>query len=350
MYENINKKLFAGINFYKYAIERNRSDIEHFLNYDIPDLSNRSTCDLYYDSIFSDRCKEAINIIKNIMLKHEKEEITLTIQNLAEVESGIRGLKPYARDHVVHAMLTFFIGIYINDNFFLENKVEPFEWKLASLFHDIGYPMEVCSKYILKPFAKEVNAVRSSFDFSTQGIDFKVNIPDELAKLTNCKNSFTLIQECLDKWELGIDVNAEYDQMINKGEIRHGVISSLVLLNSIDLLYRKNNYEDEKFKRIIVPACAAIYIHDRKSKYFTKKINRSKAPIAFLLRLSDCLQEWERPNFENPNGLLATRFDIEIKDNQLIFNYTISDDNKIKNKIMNEILALEYQDIQINSI
>ncbi len=343
---NINKKLFDKINFYNYNLEDNRTDIEHFLNYNIPVSSNLDTCYLNYDAIFDKRCNEAIEIINNIMLKHDKDGITPIIKNLAKVESGTR---TYVRDHVVHAMLTFIVGIYINENFFDNRKVEPFQWKLASLFHDIGYPIEICSKHILKPFADSVNDIRSLLGSPSNIIDFKINIPDNISKLTR-KNSFDLIQECLNKWDIQINVKEEYNQMIKKGKIRHGVISSLLLLNAIDLMYQEKHETEEKCNRIIVPACSAIYIHDRESKDFTKKINRQKAPIAFLLRLSDCLQEWERPKFKNPTGFLATMFDIEATKNQLIYKYKFLDNDELKNNIMKEILALEYQhqEIQIN--
>lgn len=126
------------------------------------------------------------------------------------------------------------------------------------------------------------------------------------------------------------------------------MISALVLLYVIDLMYQKNNprreYKDiyshrdggrrinfnqENFEQKIAPACAAVYIHNLPDKCFSKaKIDRSKAPVAFLLKLSDCLQEWERPSYKDHEGLSAERFDIKIENENLVFQAQIPLDQK----------------------
>lgn len=128
------------------------------------------------------------------------------------------------------------------------------------------------------------------------------------------------------------------------------MISSLTILYIIDLMYQKYNpkrqYRDIYLDRVnwnqtyfesdVIPACSAIYIHNLPKRCFSiKKIDRSKASIAFLLKLSDCLQEWERPCKGNKTGFPSCKFDIRIDNNILIFYADIPDN--IKDKIKGEI-------------
>ncbi len=73
------------------------------------------------------------------MSKHGKEKFGKHLVDLAQVEFGTRVFMPKHRDHVSHSMFTFILGIVINDKLLRhpDVHVDPFEWKLASLFHDI---------------------------------------------------------------------------------------------------------------------------------------------------------------------------------------------------------------------
>jgi len=122
-------------------------------------------------------------------------------------------------------------------------------------------------------------------------------------------------------------------------------MSSLTILNHVDDLYDSNNrlhvYEDvyssgtrinwnqRCFDEDIVPACAAIFVHNLPADCFNeKKIRLSKAPLAFLLNLCDALQQWERPSQDNPSGFDSSSFDIELADDHLIFKAEMSDNDK----------------------
>ncbi len=368
---NINETLLEQTRTYLSGYGCNRDEIE---------------CFLIHCRNFPERQEKAIAIIKDIMRTHEKKELHLHVVELARVEQGIRELQPWVRDHVVHALLSFILGIYLNEKFLRPlsgSYVDPFQWKLAGLFHDVGYPAQV-AKDILRPFAAKINEIKKTLGVRSPDIYFKV-VPVELENLTNGLNSFDLIQERLDEWELRINAREEYNQMIASGDICHGMISSLAILYLIDLMYQKYNpkrkYSDiyakgsninwnqTFFESDVVSACSAIYIHNLPNKCFADaKIDRSKAPVAFLLKLSDCLQEWERPSLTNSNGDSATKsdclqewerpsltnsngdsatkFDIMIDNDQLIFHADIPacKKKKIKDEISSTLVA---QDIQI---
>jgi len=347
---NINSLLLDEIGSHLYDYDCYSYEIEHFLTGGAP---------------FLDRQTEAVDIIERIMTAHGKKELLRHVAELARVEHGIRELEPWVRDHVVHALLSFILGIYINEKFLrpkLPNPVNDFQWKLAGLLHDVGYPAEF-AKDILKPFSAKINEIKRDLGVVAPDVHFKV-VPVGLDRLTNGVNAFDLIQDRLDQWELQIDVRDEYNRMIHSGDICHGMISSLAVLYVIDLMYQKNNpkrkhkdiralnrnisWNQTYFEKDVVASCSAIYLHNLPSRCFASaKIDRSKAPIAFLLKLSDCLQDWERPSLTDPHGLPATQFKIEVDHSgQLVFHADIPDSRK--EKINYEILsALHAPDVQV---
>ena len=132
----------------------------------------------------------------------------------------------------------------------------------------------------------------------------------------------------------------------------------------IDLMYQEYNpkrihksiekngfdFNQKCFDKHVVSACSAIYIHNLPLKCFKNKIDRNDAPVAFLLRLSDCLQEWDRPSGENTNGSSSNDFNIEFVDSDLIFNVNIHDNvekKKIIENIEDEISCLDCSDVKI---
>ncbi len=316
---------------------------------------------LTHRGTFLQRQKEALNIIKKIMTIHRKRGLLSHLDHLAEVEHKIRELQPWVRDHIVHALLSFILGVYLNENFLralTDNFVDSFQWKLAGLFHDIGYPAQI-AKDVLAPFTATINDVKTFIDVPAPDVHFRI-VPIGLENLTNPRNSFALIQERLDEWNLQINAKKEYDRMINSGNICHGMISSLALLYLIDLMYHKCNprrkysevyvngadWNQTYFEKDVVSACSAIYIHNLPERCFINaKIDRLKTPVAFLLKLSDCLQTWERPNWNNKKGFSATLFDIEINNSVVIFRAEIPEDekNKIKANITSCLIASDIQ-------
>lgn len=320
------------------------------------------------------RQQEAISIIEDIMNVHGKKDLIHTVIELARVEQGIRELAIWARDHVVHALLSFVLGIYLNEKILRPlsaTPVDDFQWKLAGLFHDVGYPMEMAMEALVKPFVDTINISKRRIardNIDAPDISYKFT-PPAFDRLQNNVNSFDLIQERLNTWDLQIDARKSYNEMIDSGRVCHGMISSLAVLYLVDLLYqrfnKKREYKDcfmrrrphagdinfnqEYFERDVVSACTAIFIHNLPSKWFASaQINRTKSPVAFLLKLSDSLQIWERPSKKNPTGFPAARFDIKIKNDQLFFYADVPDD-KI-GEIKSDISTLIAPDIQIASV
>jgi len=313
---------------------------------------------------FGLRQNKATELVKKILTTHGKQRLSNQVLKLADVEKGIKHLQPELRDHVVHALLSFFLGIYINEKFiptFNCSQVNPFQWKLACLLHDVAYPVQI-AKDVIKFYSDEINDLKKSLRIPAPDIFFQV-VPINIDKLRNRKNGLDLIQDQLNKWELQINAKEEYNKMIKSGEVCHGMIGALGILYVIDMLYQKKNpqrkneptfrddpridWNQKYFDEDIVPACSAIFVHNLDGNCFKKsKVDLFKAPLAFLLKLSDVLQEWERPSLKNLNGYDAESFDIGIVDGKLILSADISE--KRKKEMRSEIVAcLNARNIQI---
>lgn len=310
---------------------------------------------------FRRRKTEAISILESIMTAHGKQVLLRHVVELARVEQGIRELEPWVRDHVVHALLSFLLGIHINEHFMKPsgNGVNVFQWKLAGLFHDVGYPAQV-ARDILSPFTDQINKIKQTLGVSAPDVFFRF-IPVGIDQLTNGVGSLGLIQRQLEDWGLSVDAHREYREMLDSGRVCHGIMSSLSVLYVIDLMYQKYNpsreYRDfyeppginwnqRYFENDVVPACSAIFVHNLPEHCFTNGLlDKQRAPLAFLLRLSDCLQDWNRPSADDPRGIPNREFQISIRGGRLEFIVT---DEDRRHKIAAEIGAtLVTTDIEI---
>ena len=103
--------------------------------------------------------------------------------------------------------------------------------------------------------------------------------------------------------------------------------------------YKKHNgWSQSYFENDVVSACSAIFIHNLPDHCFNnKKIDPAKAPVAYLLKLSDCLQDWERPSKDNRTGFLANSYDLKIEKDRIIFTAPKERVAKIRKEILSSI-------------
>jgi len=307
---------------------------------------------------FPERQEKSIRIIEDIMVLHGKQELLRHVVHLARVELGIRELEPWVRDHVVHALLSFVLGITINEHLLRPSgqNVDSFQWKLAGLFHDVGYPAQV-AKDIIVPFTNQINSIKRSLGVSRPDVFFQI-VPVGLDILANEFNSLDIIQHWLNRWRLQIDARREYREMIDSGGVCHGMISALSVLYVIDMMYQKYNpdrtyqniyeplginWNQQYFEDHVAPACAAIFVHNLPPRCFQNaKIDRRYAALPFLLRLSDCLQDWERPSAIDPRGKSDEMFNIEFPLGNIAVTVTDPDRRrKIAQEISNTLVATD---------
>lgn len=308
----------------------------------------------FIDSNINDKYDLAPNLIKNLVELHSKQDLVKQIVELYAVESATMKLTN-KRNHVIHAVNTFLLGIYINHKF-LNNQVDLFQWKLSSLFHDIAYPLEISQKIINRYF-EQVSIIKNNLGIENYNPTINL-VPQNIDKLTNNVSAFDLLQQRVYEWDINVNIKKRYDDMINTNKLCHGIISSLTVLFLIDLMYQKNNpqrknenievdgsnWNQENFIRDIVSSCSAIYFHNLHPDSFFKNC-KNKSKLAYLLKLSDELQNWDREKM--PKGDSPENYDIQVQQNQLIFKVSNHDR---KDKIESGIKCLNDADISIQII
>ncbi len=186
---------------------------------------------------FDERQSFAISIIENIFGYHGKKDLIHHVVKLAKLEKGIKELQPWQRDHVVHALICFILGIYINESW-MPKKVDKFEWKLACLLHDICYPAEFAFN-ILTSIPKDIGEIANNIDCPIPAVKATTKI-EGLENLYNSINGLDLIQKRVNEWGLSIDVKKEYYTMQERQPC-HGMYSALAALLVLDMMYQKNN-------------------------------------------------------------------------------------------------------------
>jgi hypothetical protein len=288
---------------------------------------------------FEERQKRAIGFINGVLTEHGKGRLLAYVTQLAAVESGIKQLDPRQRDHVVHAIRVFVLGIYLNEFFLGPNAVDPFQWKIAGLTHDGGYPLQIASK-VGSPFSDELNNISSDLGIDIPPVQYRAPRIEGLERLTRGLNGLQLIQDQLGRWEVNIDAAKVYAERTEGATVCHGVISALAVLKVIDMLYSKENpkreYRDilagkvnwnqKWFEGDVVQACTAIFLHNLENFRFAgTPVRANRAPVAFLLRLADTLQEWDRPSGKEPDGHSPNLFDIEVSGGKLVYKTGIAD-------------------------
>lgn len=299
-----------------------------------------------------DKQKLAEELAANIVKRHNKDKLAVHIAELYEVESATI-LLTGKRDHAVHALNTFILGLFINDRY-LNGAVNLFEWKLAALFHDIAYPLEISQNIINRYFQKMSEIVGDTFSRSNPTINLE---PRNLIELSNNISALNLLQSRISEWNINVDTVKEYEKMTSNNRINHGIISSLTILYLIDKMYQKNNPEREHkmievdgsdfnqdyFEKEIVSACSTIFLHAlRPTDFFSDTKNNSE--LAYLLKLCDELQNWDRPTKDFPEGDSAENYEIEIHKEKLIFR---ANDKEIGRKIKAETECLNDKELSI---
>lgn len=364
MLKGINKKIFEEFksNKYDYFPNGSTESIEELL-------------ELPYDK-YEKRQDIALDIIEKILSCHGKIGISPYIKQLVKIEPVMMQLQERLRDHIVHSIYTFLIGIYVksklsstpNDN--IEYKGEfAFRWKLCSSLHDIGYPIEIFDN-LINTWNSKVIGIKNNISKKQDENDIEnisnnfFKVIEQYRKLENDKEALDYIKKRLEKWDIDLDPFNYLNWLKSKRKSDHGVVSAIVLLNLLDCIYQKHNpnrkperitdagknYDQRIFENDLVSVCTSIFIHNVDQGYLDKnpiKIDYNNAPLAFLLSLCDKIQEWDRPGSELSEKEVygPEKFQIEVENNKLTMSMDIEEDRKkdIKNEINQTLTGLDIE-------
>ena len=282
------------------------------------------------------------------------------------------------RDHYVHSVNVFILGLCFysqnanfqaafdavnldksNYPFSYDTKHEEFfyRWGIASLFHDVGYPVEIIGKQISKfmDFATEVGSntkVKSHLEFDNFE---EVNaIAEVLPKQEFIKSYYEKYPSCVYvdllkpidllahklHLSLGIDlktIKTALDRFIEvmakSGFIDHGFYSAIIVLRWYGFLIQSCNYKPEYFFNPILDSASAILLHNYYKNVLLKPpfsrgpLSPREHPIAYLLILCDELQEWNRTAYGilDKKRNLAEEASVLITKNRLEMTYIDKD-------------------------
>ncbi len=283
------------------------------------------------------------------------------------------------RDHYIHSVNVFILGLAIYTSnkkyqaafnkanmdkkdypFSYDTKNEEFfyRWGIASLFHDVGYPVEIVGRQINKFIDFTTEAAGSTQKVNAQLCFENFDEFNSIAEITP-KRQFT---ECYDKrydnavyidmlkpvdllahkihTSLGVDLkqimfslNDFVNVMAKCGFIDHGYFSSVIVLKWYAYLIQSVGYKPEYFFFPVLDSASAILLHNCYKNMLMKKpfdlgaMNPETHPIAFLLILCDELQEWNREAYGIKDKLrvLADKADIEINETHLDVTFITHD-------------------------
>jgi hypothetical protein len=317
-----------------------RQAINHFL-----ETESKESAFAVYDAFFGSY---------RITLASDNNRFIDLLDVLRTYEENAASLIDYHRDHYIHSVNVFIIGlcIYIQNARFREafdevnikksgyenyysTKHEEFfyRWGIAALFHDVGYPIEITGKQIRKflTFISDVDGgtiLKSHIkleNFPEFNIVEEIDPQFKRIGLCQVKNidlsKFDLLRPTdllAHKLQssLGVDlIDAKQHldgfvvNMEKYGFIDHGFYSAVIVLKWYGFLIQCCRYKPEYFFYPVLDSASAILLHNYYKNVLMKEpFNRgplsvSQHPIAFLLMLCDELQEWDRQGY----GLLERK-------------------------------------------
>lgn len=280
-----------------------------------------------------------------ITLPGESNPFIDLLDVLKSYEENAATLIDRQRDHYVHSVNVFILGLCIysqNRNFraafdavnmdkenypySYDTKHEEFfyRWGLASLFHDVGYPVEIIGKQISKfiAFATQVDGgakVKSHLEFDN--FEQLNSIAEIIPKREFTRAYYEKYESCVytdllkpidllaHKLHISLnvdikDVKAALDGFIGimakNGFIDHGYYSAVIVLKWYGYLIQSCRYKPEYFFYPVLDSASAILLHNYYKNVIMKppfgkgSLSPIQHPIAYLLILCDELQEWNR--------------------------------------------------------
>ena len=329
------------------------------------DNETKETAFAVYDSFFDSY---------RITLNGEGNPFIDLMDVLHDYEEKAGTLIDRQRDHLIHAVNVFIIGLSIyaqNANFrdifdaanmdkteypfSYDTKHEEFfyRWGLASLFNDIGYPVEIIDKQIKKfmTFATEVDAkdgVKPHLEFDN--FEEFNSIAEIIPKHEFIKSYYEKYDSCvyvdllnpidLLAQKLNISLNVDLvavkasldgfvDLMADRGFIDHGFFSAIIVLKWYGFLIQRCRYKPEYFFFPVLDSASAILLHNyyrnmmMKPPFNKGHFSPHEHPIAWLLILCDELQDWNREAYgiEDKKRVQAGEALLLITDSRLDVTY-----------------------------
>ena len=259
------------------------------------------------------------------------------------------------RDHFIHAVNVFLTGLSI----YAENPAYRkafdsavpekdyiyayqtpheeffFRWGVASLFHDVGYPVEIVghqiNRFIRMVADVDGDDVRVRAQIRYENFSELNHIKEVVPKRPFTRAFYEAYEGCsyidlltpndllahrvhqtlgTDLMETKKAVDRFVDDMAASGFIDHGYYSAMIILKWYGYAIQMAGDHPERFYWPILDSATAILLHNYYRNVLQKKpfnlgpMDPKKNPVAYLLILCDELQEWNR----EAHGILTRTF------------------------------------------
>lgn len=238
------------------------------------------------------------------------DELMTYFKDYTSFESVLYGSTKYYRDHVLHVVRVWLLGLYIltqdsyvdsikvgeNENV---DKVEKFSiWTIIALTHDLGYPLEKSSQIISVTRNMMRHFITNpviNMDFKFTGVQDTMN--DFIIKLMSSK--MTQIGE--GEYHNHIQSKYYFKFLKSLEDNKHGVLSAIVIYKMLEYFLESDFnlsedyvFEEEDKRQFYIrrDILRAISSHTCESIYQNDILN-----FSFLLILCDECQEWGRRSF-----------------------------------------------------
>jgi len=314
--------------------------------------------------------------------RYGKKSFIDLLDLLRGYEENTATLSDKQRDHYIHSVNVFILGlciyaqnIQIRDAFHKEyssnnyinvfsTKDEEFlfNWGLTSLFHDIGYPLEIINNQVNKfiEFVAE-DEQKSIGPYIAYNNFSKLNIIEKDLESQFCPTD--LMSCCISK-HLRVDyllVKSTLDGFVGtmqkNGFVDHGFYSAIIMLRWYGEILLKNSDLANIFYTQIVNTAGAIFLHNAYKNIFLKKpylldaLNVYDYPLAYLLILCDEAQEWNREAYGaiTKTKIAVDDSAIEITDNHILFHY-ITNRGWLNDQFLLKKKELLYRLLNIDSV
>lgn len=285
-----------------------------------------------------------------IILKGSKNPFLDLLDVLSAYEERAATLIEKQRDHYIHSVNVFVLGICIYaqntgfrhaftsavisedkypENYRTKHEEFFFRWGLASLFHDVGYPVEIIGRQI-ESFLKfatdadhdekrgKIKAHLEFENFRRLNSVTEVVPKKEFIRLFYEQNESSVYIDLLQPVDLlaqkihivlGIpieDIKNKLDtftaDMAKFGFIDHGFYSAIIVLKWYGYLIQTTGGNPMRFFNAIVDSACAILLHNYYRNVIQKHfglgpLDAEKYPIAYLLMFCDEMQDWNRAGY-----------------------------------------------------
>ena len=274
-----------------------------------------------YQEIWINAIRDSIIALRMRDLREQREEgnipsafgvdeLMTYFKDYTNFESVLYGSTRFYRDHVLHVVRVWLLGIYIlTDNSYVDSirigdgenvsRVEKFSvWTIIALTHDLGYPLEKSSQiiYVTRNMMRHfiTNPV-INMDFKFTGVQDTMN--DFIIRLMSSK--MTQIGD--GQYRNHIQSKYYFKFLKSLEDNKHGVLSAIVIYKMLEYFLESDFnlsedyiFEEEAKRQFYLrrDILRSISSHTCESIYQNDILN-----FSFLLILCDECQEWGRRSY-----------------------------------------------------